>query len=75
MVIQPVKYQYLISRTGDIIFSVAVGTLAYFVNERENPNAQNGKTVMELLNRKRLHTIASREQRKQDKLQQQELHE
>lgn len=60
------------NRTGDIVFSVAVGTLAYFVNERDNPNAQNGKTLMELMQRKRQHTIDIRERRKQEKLDHQE---
>ncbi|CAO3594441.1 unnamed protein product [Absidia cylindrospora] len=65
--VQPMKYQYLISRTGDIVFSLAVGTMAYFVNERDNPKAQNGKSVMELMNRKRQRTIDLREQRKLEK--------
>ncbi|KAI7886678.1 hypothetical protein K492DRAFT_203199 [Lichtheimia hyalospora FSU 10163] len=60
----PVKYQYLISRTGDIVFSLTVGTLAYFVNERENPQAQNGKTVMEMLSRRRQKIVQEREQRR-----------
>ncbi|KAF7726426.1 hypothetical protein EC973_008760 [Apophysomyces ossiformis] len=60
----PVKYQYLISRSGDIVFSLTVGTLAYFVNERENPRAKNGKTLWELINRRRQRTIDEREQRR-----------
>ncbi|KAI7862513.1 hypothetical protein BDF14DRAFT_1886031 [Spinellus fusiger] len=57
----PVKYQYLISRTGDLVFSFTVGTLAYFVNEKENPRAHNGNTLVELVQRKRLRTIAQRD--------------
>ncbi|KAL1935019.1 hypothetical protein VTP01DRAFT_4159 [Rhizomucor pusillus] len=60
----PVRYQYLISRTGDIVFSLTVGTLAYFVNERENPRAQDGKTLFELVKRKRQRTIEERERRR-----------
>lgn len=51
-------------RTGDIVFSLTVGTLAYFVNERENPQAQNGKTVMEMLSRRRQKIVQEREQRR-----------
>ncbi|CAO3619099.1 unnamed protein product [Cunninghamella blakesleeana] len=58
------KYQYLISRSGDIFFSITVGTLAYFVNERDNPRAQNGKSLIELINRQRQNTINRREQRR-----------
>ncbi|ORX62113.1 hypothetical protein DM01DRAFT_1072429 [Hesseltinella vesiculosa] len=60
----PVKYQYLISRTGDVLFSITVGTLAYFVNERDNPRAQNGKSLFELMNRMRLRTVQDRETRR-----------
>ncbi|KAI8072920.1 hypothetical protein BC940DRAFT_330363 [Gongronella butleri] len=63
----PVKFQYLISRTGDVVFSLTVGTLAYFVNERENPKAQNGKSLFELVNRQRIRTVEQREQRRMDK--------
>ncbi|ORY94751.1 hypothetical protein BCR43DRAFT_525909 [Syncephalastrum racemosum] len=55
------RYQYLISKSGDIVFSVTVGTLAYFVNERENPKAQNGKSLFELIKRRNERTIAARE--------------
>ncbi|KAI9012071.1 hypothetical protein CLU79DRAFT_771164 [Phycomyces nitens] len=57
----PIKYQYLISRTGDIVFSLTVGTLAYFVNERDNVRAQNGNSLRELIARKRERIIAQRE--------------
>ncbi|OBZ80670.1 hypothetical protein A0J61_11281 [Choanephora cucurbitarum] len=57
----PVKYDYLISRSGDILFSITVGTLAYFLNERDNPRAQDGKTLRELLMRARERKIQQRE--------------
>ncbi|KAI9314264.1 hypothetical protein BX666DRAFT_1971861 [Dichotomocladium elegans] len=59
----PVRYQYLISRSGDIVFSLTVGTLAYFVNEREDPRAQNGKTLFELLSRRRQAMVQERERK------------
>ncbi|RCI02253.1 hypothetical protein CU098_001686, partial [Rhizopus stolonifer] len=57
----PVKYEYLISKSGDLLFSVTVGTLAYFLNERDNPRAQNGKTLLELVSRARQRKIQQRE--------------
>ncbi|KAI8144857.1 hypothetical protein BJV82DRAFT_667401 [Fennellomyces sp. T-0311] len=60
----PVRYQYLISRTGDIVFSFTVGTLAYFTNERDNPRAKNGKTLVELMSRRRQRIVDRREQRR-----------
>ncbi|KAI8358550.1 hypothetical protein BD560DRAFT_405731 [Blakeslea trispora] len=57
----PVKYDYLISRSGDILFSITVGTLAYFLNERDNPRAQNGKTLRELLMRAQQRKVQQRE--------------
>jgi hypothetical protein len=44
-----------------VIFSLTVGTLAYFLNERDNPRAQNGKTLMELVSRARQKKINERE--------------
>ncbi|KAI8996907.1 hypothetical protein BDB01DRAFT_768962 [Pilobolus umbonatus] len=61
----PARYEYLISRSGDIIFSFTVGTLAYFINERDNPRAQNGKTLFELVSRARQRKIDEREARRQ----------
>ncbi|KAL9544908.1 hypothetical protein MBANPS3_007387 [Mucor bainieri] len=57
----PIRYQYLISRSGDIVFSLTVGTLAYFLNERDNPRAQNGKSLFELVSRARQRKIDQRE--------------
>ncbi|KAI8887390.1 hypothetical protein K501DRAFT_212233 [Backusella circina FSU 941] len=57
----PARYEYLISRSGDIIFSLTVGTMAYFLNERDNPRAQNGKSVFELVKRARQKKIDQRE--------------
>ncbi|KAK4515537.1 uncharacterized protein ATC70_010487 [Mucor velutinosus] len=57
----PIRYQYLISRSGDIVFSLTVGTLAYFLNERDNPRAQNGKSLFELVSRARQRKINQRE--------------
>lgn len=51
-------YKY---RSGDILFSVTVGTLAYFLNERDNPRAQNGKTLKDLMLRARQKKIDQRE--------------
>ncbi|KAI9478855.1 MAG: hypothetical protein EXX96DRAFT_619773 [Benjaminiella poitrasii] len=61
----PVKFDYLISRSGDVIFSFTVGTLAYFLNERDNPRAQNGKTLKDLVLRARQKKINEREARRQ----------
>ncbi|KAI9277208.1 hypothetical protein BDA99DRAFT_600970 [Phascolomyces articulosus] len=60
----PVRYQYLISRTGDILFSFTVGTLAYFSNERENPRAQNGNSLLDLLSRRRQRIVEQRDHKK-----------
>ncbi|KAI8971554.1 hypothetical protein BDF20DRAFT_915353 [Mycotypha africana] len=61
----PVKYDYLISRSGDIVFSVTVGALAYFLNERDNPRAQNGKTLFDMLKRARQKKVQEREAKRQ----------
>ncbi|KAG2216720.1 hypothetical protein INT45_013831 [Circinella minor] len=60
----PVRYQYLISRSGDILFSFTVGTLAYFSNERDNPRAQNGKSLLELISRRSERIVERRDHRK-----------
>lgn len=51
-------------RSGDIVFSLAVGTMAYFLNERDNPRAQNGKTLLELVSRAKEKKIREREARR-----------
>lgn len=43
------------------MFSLTVGTLAYFLNERDNPRAQNGKSLFELVSRARQKKIDQRE--------------
>jgi hypothetical protein len=48
-------------RYGDIAFSLTVGTLAYFLNERTDPRMQNGKTLKELFLRSRQRHIQERE--------------
>ncbi|KAI9498313.1 hypothetical protein BDB00DRAFT_799794 [Zychaea mexicana] len=62
----PVRYQYLISRSGDILFSFTVGTLAYFTNERDNPRAQNGKTLFELVKRRNQRIVERRDHQNAD---------
>ncbi|KAL4212561.1 hypothetical protein CU097_011965 [Rhizopus azygosporus] len=57
----PIRYEYLISKYGDIAFSVTVGTLAYFLNERSDPRTQNGKTLKDLVLRARQRQIQERE--------------
>ncbi|KAI7896538.1 uncharacterized protein EV154DRAFT_558160 [Mucor mucedo] len=57
----PMRYEYLISRSGDVVFALTVGTLAYFLNERDNPRAQNGKTLVELISRAKDKKIQQRE--------------
>lgn len=39
--------------------------MAYFLNERDNPRAQNGKTLLELVSRARQKKISQREAKKQ----------
>jgi hypothetical protein len=43
------------------VFSLTVGTLAYFLNERDNPRAQNGKSLFDLVKRARQKKIDQRE--------------
>lgn len=62
-----VKYQHIISKKGDIVFSIAVGTAAYFMYERDNPRPE-GKSLLELLNRRRANLIQEREAMRQERL-------
>ncbi|KAH8555591.1 hypothetical protein BGW37DRAFT_477847 [Umbelopsis sp. PMI_123] len=62
-----VKYQYIISKRGDILFSIAVGAGAYFMYERDNTRPE-GKSLLELLNRRRINIIQEREALRQERL-------
>lgn len=57
----PIRYEYLISKYGDIAFSLTVGTLAFFLNERTDPRMQNGKSLKELFTRSRQRQLQERE--------------
>ena len=54
-------------RKGDILFSMLVGTGAYFIYERDHPRPE-GKSLMELLNRRRMDIIQEREALRQERL-------
>ncbi|KAI7827118.1 hypothetical protein BC939DRAFT_501450 [Gamsiella multidivaricata] len=45
----PVKYKYLISKRGDVVFSIACGIGAYFLYEHDHPREW---TLKELMQRK-----------------------
>ncbi|KAI9287152.1 hypothetical protein BC943DRAFT_319115 [Umbelopsis sp. AD052] len=62
-----VKYQHIISKKGDILFSIAVGAGAYFMYERDNPRPE-GKGLLELINRRRINLIQEREALRQERL-------